>query len=140
MSPGYCNGRPQVLFNQNNKLRTKYRFREAGAGSSQNRRGEVEIAEAPLRPAERRSHGWRMAGFLARQDAEHRTILDRRATRRVAGRTPRITNSPGANLSQLAKRVEPIGPSTWMCELNLLTPTNKIKKLHEHWNAFGYHE
>jgi hypothetical protein len=28
--------------------------------------------------------------------------------RRVAGRTPRITNSPGANLSQLAKRFEPV--------------------------------
>ena len=64
------------------------------------------------------------AGFLVRRDAEHRTILDRGATRRVAGRTPRITNSPGANLSQLAMRVEPEGPSTRMCELNLLTPTN----------------
>jgi hypothetical protein len=47
------------------------------------------------------------AGLFARQDAELRAILDRRATRRVAGRTPRITNSPGANLSQLAKRFEP---------------------------------
>ncbi|MEE9170851.1 MAG: hypothetical protein V3U73_13915, partial [bacterium] len=55
--------------------------------------------------------------------------MDREATRRVAGRTPRITNSPGANLSQLARRVEPEGPSTWMCELNLLTPTNNINCL-----------
>ena len=48
------------------------------------------------------------AGLLARQDAELRAILDRKATRWVAGRTPRITNSPGANLSQLAKRFEPV--------------------------------
>jgi hypothetical protein len=33
------------------------------------------------------------AGFLARQDAEHRTILDREATRRVARRTPAIKSS-----------------------------------------------
>ncbi len=32
MSPGFCNGRPQVLSNYNNNLMYNFCFREAGAG------------------------------------------------------------------------------------------------------------
>ncbi len=88
------------------------------------RRGEAEIAEAPLRPAERRSHGWRRPGSQrGRMPSMERFWTAKRPAGRGAGMRRVKSSHPDQSYEKktLSQEIQRLFFVEWSVEMELKT-------------------